>query len=71
MNVLQKALVKAGLAQPVEEKVQKPRKFKCRACGGDMITIPYTNTMSCTNAKCKNYYIFSNTKNSNDVKAEG
>lgn len=59
MNALQKALVEAGLAKAPAEKPRKPRKFKCRACGGEMVTIPYTNTMSCTNSKCKNYYLFS------------
>lgn len=58
MNSLQKALVSSGLAQTPKERKNKPREYKCRKCGAPMIQVEYTNTMSCSNPKCSNFFIF-------------
>lgn len=57
MNALQRALVRAGLAQePKEKKRQYRKKFKCHQCGAPMHQVPDTNTMACE--RCGQYFIF-------------
>lgn len=58
MNALQKALVEAGLAKELKERRKRPRKYNCRRCGAEMIRVEGTNTMACSNDKCKNFFIF-------------
>lgn len=60
MNALQRALVKAGLAQPPREKRKHYKQFKCHQCGSRMIQIPDTNTMACE--KCGQYFVFDKNK---------
>lgn len=63
MGALQRALVRAGLAEPPKPKRKRPQKeIKCFKCGQPMIRIEETNTMACSNNKCSNYRIFSSNK---------
>lgn len=57
MNVLQKALVNAGLAnEPKRRKRKKQTKeIKCRKCGQVMYKPENTNVATC---ECGNYIIF-------------
>lgn len=60
MNALQRALVRAGLAQEPKEKRKHYKQFKCHQCNSNMIQIPGTNTMACE--KCGQYFVFDKTK---------
>ena len=49
MNALQRALVKAGLAEkPKERKRRNRKKFTCHKCGAPMIQLEDTNIMVCS-----------------------
>ena len=56
LGPMQKALVKAGLAEKPKARKNRGKEFKCRKCGAPMIKISDTNIMSCSN--CNNYFIF-------------
>ncbi len=60
MNALQRALVKAGLAQEPKEKQKHRKQFKCHQCGSKMIQVLDTNVMACEN--CNQYFVFDKTK---------
>ena len=56
MNALQRALVRAGLAEEPKEKRKHYKQFKCFNCGARMVQIEETNTMACE--KCGQYFVF-------------
>lgn len=58
LNALQRALVKAGLAEPPKEKRRnRGKRFNCRKCGTVMTKVPDSNIMYCE--KCGQYFLFS------------
>lgn len=59
MNQLQKALVKAGLANPPKTyKARKSKKrFVCKKCGASMVISENTNVMYCPECD-KSYFLF-------------
>ena len=60
-NQMERALIKIGLANtPKPRKKPRHKKFTCHSCGEPMIIIEGTNTMACSNEKCKQYFIFDN-----------
>lgn len=63
LGTIQRALVDAGLANEPKPKRKRPQKeIKCFKCGSPMIRIEDTNTMACSNEKCRNYRVFSNNR---------
>lgn len=55
-NVLQNALISAGLAETPKPKRHKhSRKYKCHNCGKQMYFPDNTNVMSC---ECGQFFIF-------------
>ena len=58
MNALQRALVRAGLAEEPKERKRHYKQFKCHNCGARMIQIEDTNTMACE--RCGQYFVFKN-----------
>lgn len=60
-NQMERALIKVGLANaPKPRKKPRHKKFICHVCGEPMVIIEGTNTMACSNEKCKQYFIFDN-----------
>jgi transcription elongation factor Elf1 len=60
-NQMERALINAGLADaPKPRKKPRHKKFTCHVCGEPMVIIEGTNTMACSNEKCKQYFIFDN-----------
>lgn len=57
MNVLQKALVNAGLANEPKRRKRKrqTKEIKCRKCGKVMYKPENTNIAAC---ECGNYIVF-------------
>lgn len=57
MNALQRALVKAGLAEePKLKRRRKGKQFNCRRCGTVMTKMEDSNIMFCES--CGQYYLF-------------
>ena len=56
MNALQRALVRAGLAQEPKERRPRGKQFKCHKCKHPMTKVPDSNIMYCE--QCGNYFLF-------------
>lgn len=57
MNALQRALVKAGLAEePKQKRRRRGKQFNCKRCGTVMTKMPDSNIMYCE--KCSQYFLF-------------
>ena len=56
MNALQRALVRAGLAEEPKERKVKSKQFKCHRCKHFMTKVPSSNIMYCP--ECGQYFLF-------------
>lgn len=61
MNALQRALVRASLAEEPKERKHKSKEFKCNKCGEVMEHPSWGNFMYCKNCD-SSFFIFSNKK---------
>ncbi len=62
MNALQRAIVRAGLAEePKPKRRRKGKQFNCRRCNTIMTKVYGTNIMFCE--KCGQYYLFDDVMN--------